>query len=510
MTGTNSAEAYAFLKKRFANIEKLVNSSSILGKDAETAMAKGSGEDRVNQMIAIGSAIHDWIADTKVKDALDLAESDAGAFTSEDRRNLALMRKKWIHEAGLPSKLADEVARLEAEGQQRHVQNYKSGDWNTMRDWYAHSFAIMREVGETTMSALGVDSPYAALIDRFSPGIHPDDVAREFAALDAVLQRLIPEALEKQKSEPAPLELAGPFGDTEQMLLGQEMAKKVGFDVTRGVLYSIKGHPSLGGSSDDCRITTRISENDFLPGLYGTIHETGHAVYQQGLPKEWRYQPVGGPLGMDVHESQSMIMELQAGMSREFLIHLSERLQDIFNRHGDPAFDAENLRRLMWRANPSFIRVDADELTYSMHVLLRHDLESRIIGGQLDARDLPDAWNDGMKKRLGIAPENPSQGCMQDVHWPCGAVGYFPAYTLGAMGAAQFNAAARKARPEIPAELAKGNFGPLKEWLNANVHSKGSLVTSKDLFIQATGEPLNAKPYLNHLSQRYIGKLFAP
>lgn len=201
-----------------------------------------------------------------------------------------------------------------------------------------------------------------------------------------------------------------------------------------------------------------------------------------------------------------MIMEYQAAMTPEFMEFLARRLQDEFNYHGDPAFSAYNLQRMMWNVKASFIRVEADEMTYPLHVVLRYELEKNIFNGSLNSKDLPEAWAKGMKDLLGITPANNTQGCMQDVHWPVLLQGYFPAYAFGAMGAAQFMKAAQKDRPDIMQRLRVGDTSPLRAWLKTNVHEKGSLVASQDLFIQATGEPLNTSIYLDHLSRRYLDR----
>lgn len=497
--------AYEKLKDRFAQINNLENAASILGKDMETVMRPGSSQDRINQIVAIAGASHSLISDPRVADWLNDAESRAASLPDDhDRRNLALMRRIWAHRAGLPENLAQEKARLESEGQALHVMHYKTGNWAVMKDWYKHSFDVMRDIGALKKDLLGLNSVYDALLDEFSPGLNSADIAREFKVLDAELRVMIPQALQNQKAKPAPLALQGPFDSDLQMQLNQLMVSAAGFDTNRGILHLIDGHPSCGGSSDDIRMTTRCDINDPLDSLYSAVHECGHALYGQNLPAAWRYQPAGDHLGMAVHESQSMIIQLQACMTTEFFQFVSEKLQIVFNRAGDPALSAQNLQALMWRATPSFIRVSADELTYPVHILLRHDLEKRMIENTLDVADLPDAWNDGMTQRLGITPPNPAQGCMQDVHWPTGSIGYFPAYTLGAMGAAQFFEAAKAAQPGLLPALGKGDFSLLKDWLVANVHSKGSLVSSEELFRQATGAPLNARAYMVHLRHRYL------
>ncbi|MDE2336178.1 MAG: peptidase M32, partial [Alphaproteobacteria bacterium] len=215
-------------------------------------------------------------------------------------------------------------------------------------------------------------------------------------------------------------------------------------------------------------------------------------------------------MGMAVHESQSGIMERNAAHEPEFFQYLEKLAREIFNRPNDPALSAANLQLLANQVNPSFIRIEADELTYPAHILLRYKLEKGLVEGTLAVENLPQAWNDGIKNLLGITPPDNSKGCMQDVHWPTGAIGYFPAYALGNMIAAQLYAAATKAHPEITRELAAGNFKPLLGWLRDNVHSKGSELTTDALMIAATGEKLNAKYYLDHLSRRYAGKAYAP
>jgi carboxypeptidase Taq len=503
-------QAYENLKDRFAKMSKLGEAASLLHKDAETAMPSGGGEARVEQITALHTAAYDYISDPKTGEWLDRAEADLPKFPPEDARNIALMRRRWTHETALPPDLAKKYAEVGARGELLHTQHYKSGDWSKMKDWYKHSFDTAREVGEAKKSKLGVASAYEALVDSYSPGITVALIEREFKNLDTHLRPMIQEALELQKKAPAPVALSGTFAPAEQMMLNTATAKAIGFDFTRGRLDGIKGHPSSGGGSDDNRITTRCEPDTFLPSLFASAHEVGHALYEQNLPRALRYQPVGESLGMAIHESQSMIMELQACMTPEFFGWLSAQSQKTFGRNGDPSLSADNLRRLVCRVEPSFIRVDADEMTYPMHVILRFELEKAIIEGRLDVKDLPQAWNDGMKKKLGIVPAGNEKGCMQDVHWPIGSQGYFPAYTLGGMGAAQFFAAANKARPDIKSEIARGNFTPLREWLRDNVHGKGSTVPADRLFIDATGEKLNARYYLDHLSTRYLGRPWSP
>jgi carboxypeptidase Taq len=235
----------------------------------------------------------------------------------------------------------------------------------------------------------------------------------------------------------------------------------------------------------------------------GIIHETGHALYERQLPEAWRLQPVGQARGMTVHESQSLLMEMQACRSAEFCQYLSPLLLETFPGH-DAAFAPDNLRRLYTRVKPGFIRVDADEVTYPAHVILRYRLEQALIGGALSIADLPGAWNEGFKKLLGLVVTNDREGCLQDIHWFDGAFGYFPCYSLGAMTAAQIFTAAVAAKPAIPASIGTGDFAPLRGWLAENVHGLASSLTTPEIVTRATGKPLDSNIFKAHLRHRYL------
>jgi carboxypeptidase Taq len=251
------------------------------------------------------------------------------------------------------------------------------------------------------------------------------------------------------------------------------------------------------------RITTRYEESDFHRALQGVLHETGHAMYERGLPEAWRRQPVGRARGMSLHESQSLLIEMQVCRSRAFQLFAAPILRDVFGAEG-PAWEAENLYRLGTRVARSFIRVDADEVTYPAHVILRYRLERALLAGDLALKDLPGAWSDGMRALLGIVPPDDRQGCLQDIHWFDGAFGYFPTYTLGAMTAAQLFAAAQRANPGIVPGIAKGDFAPLMTWLRANVHGQASRFSTAEIITQATGKPLDPAIFERHLRARYI------
>jgi len=263
-------------------------------------------------------------------------------------------------------------------------------------------------------------------------------------------------------------------------------------------------HPFTGGVPDDVRITTRYADADFSRALMGVLHETGHALYERGLPAAWRGQPVGEARGMATHESQSLLIEMQVCRGREFLGYLAPLLRQAFAGAG-PYWRDDNLARFFTKVEPGLIRVDADEVTYPLHIILRYRLERALLAGDLALADLPGAWRQGMKDLLGIDVPTDKDGCLQDIHWPSGSFGYFPTYTLGAMAAAQLFAAAKAADAAIAPGIARGDFGPLSAWLKAKVHGRGSFDPTTDaLLVEATGQPLGAAAFEAHLCERYL------
>jgi carboxypeptidase Taq len=360
---------------------------------------------------------------------------------------------------------------------------------------------LTKQVATAKAEAFGCDA-YDALLDQYEPGGKAADIDRIFAEVTAVLPGLIQQVLDHQASRKAPLPLPGPFPIAAQEALGRKLMSVIGFDFTRGRL-DVSSHPFCGGTPDDIRLTTRYREDDFRSAMMGVLHETGHALYEVGLPADWRYQPVGYARGMSVHESQSLLMEMQACRSRAFARFSAPLTREAFNGSGQ-AWEAENLYRLGTQVTRGLIRVEADEVTYPAHVILRYRLERALVSGALSLADLPGAWSDGMQALLGVRPPSDVDGCMQDIHWPSGAFGYFPTYTLGAMTAAQLYQAAGAAMPDLETRLEQGDFSALLSWLRTHIHGKASYLPAPALLTAATGRPLESAPFLAHLRRRYL------
>jgi carboxypeptidase Taq len=298
------------------------------------------------------------------------------------------------------------------------------------------------------------------------------------------------------------LPLAGKFTASKQRALAVEVMKALGFPFDKGRLDECE-HPFTEGVAGDIRITTRFDPNDAFQGLLGALHETGHAMYDLGLPQSWRDQPVGRNRGMALEESQSLLLEMVVVRSRAFVQYLRPLLEKHLGVSG-PEWETENVYRHLTRVRRSLIRVEADELTYPAHIMVRYDLEKRLLEGDLKVTDLPEAWNEGMDARLGLRPQTDVEGCLQDVHWAVGSFGYFPSYAIGALIAAQLWEKIRADRGPIDEEIARGEFGGLFDWLRENVHGLGAKVTVQELVKLATDKPLSAAPALRYLEAKYL------
>jgi carboxypeptidase Taq len=296
--------------------------------------------------------------------------------------------------------------------------------------------------------------------------------------------------------------IAGRFSPGKQKAFITEIMKAMGFAFDRGRLDE-SPHPFTEGVTGDVRITTRLDVGDPFTGLLAAMHEMGHALYDLGVPKQWASQPVARERGMALEESQSLLVEMIVCRSRGFVTYLRPLLERHFGVSG-PEWEADNLYRLLTRVQRSAVRVDADELTYPLHVMLRYDLEKQLLAGQLAIRDLPEAWNAGMEARLELRPGTDTEGCLQDIHWAHGFFGYFPSYSVGGAIAAQLFESLRGAVPDIDEQIARGEFGGLTGWLRENVHGQGAKLPLQALMKQATGKPLAAAPLLRYLESRYL------
>ncbi|ANC91522.1 carboxypeptidase M32 [Azospirillum humicireducens] len=493
--------AYQELERRHARIAAIGDALGILGWDTQTIMPEGANDGRAEQTATLSVIAHELATDPRMADLLAEAESD-GSLDAWQRANLREMRRHHIQSTAIPADLVEATSKAVSVCEMTWRTARAESDFAKLLPSLTEVLARVREGAEAMGSVMGI-SPYDALLDSHDPGARAERIDALFADLSAFLPDLIGRVLDRQAAAPAPLDPQGPFPVEKQRELGVRLMERLGFDFSRGRL-DVSLHPFCGGATGDVRITTRYDEANFTDALMGILHETGHALYEQNRPRAWLGQPVGQSRGMAVHESQSLLMEMQACRSPEFITWLAPMVRETFGGEG-PAWEAGNLRRLYSRVERGFIRVNADEVTYPAHIILRYRLEKALIAGDLTLPDLPGAWNDGMAELVGVVPPNDKLGCLQDIHWPGGGWGYFPSYTLGAMTAAQLFDAARTADPEIVPALSRGEFAPLVAWLRVNVHETGCFHASGDeLLTAATGRPLDASVFKRHLERRYL------
>jgi carboxypeptidase Taq len=464
-------------------------------------MPQGASDDRADQLATLNVVAHDIMVAPDMPDLLARSEEASARLDPWRAANLREMRHAWIHENALPADLVEARTRAASTCEMAWREAKKNADFKALLPTLSEVVTITRRVGEAKAAALGL-SLYDALLDEYEPGGRCQRIDALFGELKAFLPALLRQVMERQKRAGAPLPLDGPFPVEAQRQLGEGLLRTIGFDFSHGRL-DVSAHPFTGGTADDVRITTRYDETDFARALMGVLHECGHALYEAGLPRDWWRQPVGRARGMVLHESQSLLMEMQACRGREFIAFAAPRMREAFGKSG-AAWEVGNIHKLYTRVAPGYVRVDADEVTYPLHIMLRYRLERAILGGELPLADLPGAWNEGMKELLGIVPPSDALGCLQDIHWPDGAWGYFPTYTLGALSAAQLFAAARKAVPGLLESIGRGEFSPMLSWLRANVHGKGSFADTDTILSQATGAPLGTVAFKAHLETRYL------
>ena len=498
----SGASSYDALEERFALIGAVREAARMLSWDSSVNMPPKGAPARAEQLAALRLVEHEKITDPAMPDLLDAAEE---AATDPWRAaNLREMRRRWVHATALDAGLIAAMARADSECEMAWREARPRADYAAVKPRLQTVLDLVREAGHARSAALGCPV-YDALMDAYEPGARTERIDVVFADLAAFLPGFLDRVLEAQSLEPAPLPMDGPFAVEVQHALGVRLMAQLGFDFDGGRL-DVSLHPFCSGMHDDVRVTTRYDMEDFTQSVMAVLHETGHALYNKGLPHAWRRQPVGRARGMAVHESQSLIVEMQACRSAEFIGYLAPLLREAFGGEG-PAWSSDNLRRHYRRVARSLIRVDADEVTYPAHVILRYRLERQLIAGALSLDDLPDAWADGLESLLGIRPPDDALGCLQDIHWYSGTWGYFPTYALGALAAAQLFAAALEACPGIPDAIAGGDFAPLFGWLGEQVHSKASLPeTTDDLLREATGAPLGTAAFKAHLDRRYLSE----
>lgn len=491
--------AYDALMAQCARMARLEHLQAIAVWDRATQMPPKGNEARAAALAELSALLHRMRTEAAFGDGIVRAEQES--LSDEQRADLRELRRRWDADTALPEALVEQGALAGARCEHAWRSQRPANDWAGFLVDFRPLLANAREQAARQAERLGV-SRYEALMARYEPGLTCATVDRVFGEVRQWLPALVQQVVERQRREPL-LEPVGPFALPAQRTLCERVMRLLAFDFDAGRL-DVSAHPFCGGVPEDVRLTTRFAEHEFLSALMGTVHETGHARYQQRLPRAWLARPIGQPRSMAIHESQSLSFEMQLGSHPGFVLQLAPRLVEAFG--AQPAFAPENLQRLLTRVKPGFIRVDADEVSYPAHVILRYEIERALIEGEIEAEDIPALWDAKMMELLGLDTRgNHRDGALQDVHWPSGLFGYFPCYSLGAMYAAQWFAAMRRALPGLDARIEAGDFAPVFDWLDTHIWSQGSRWTTEELAQRASGQALDPAHFKAHLQRRYLG-----
>ena len=495
----NADHTYEALVTAVKEISLLGTSASVLHWDQETYMPPKGAENRGNQVSLLARLAHEQFTDAKIGNLLgEVENSDQVKDPASDAAvNARELRRAYDRATKIPATLVAEISKTAVLGHHAWIDARKHADYGKFKPWLAKMLDLRKQeancVGYQTVI-------YDALLDEYEPHETTANLVRVFESLRDPLIELVG----KIKSSPrkAPVEiLERHYPAAAQEFFARDAARAVGFDFDAGRL-DVSVHPFCTDFSPlDVRMTTRYDESYFGDAFFGVLHETGHALYGQGLPVAHLGTPLGEPVSLGIHESQSRLWENLVGRSRAFWEHFYPKAQTIF------AQQLKDVTPDQWYfaindVRPSFIRTESDEATYNLHILLRFEMEQAMLSGDLGVDDVPGAWNERMQKYFGLTPPDDSKGCLQDTHWSGGALGYFPTYTLGNLYAAQFFEQARKDLGDLDAMFARGEFQPLLAWLRENIHRHGKRYTARELVNNITGRELSAEPLLNHLRQK--------
>lgn len=477
----------------------LESTLALLEWDEQTGIPKDAAPYRADQVSFLSGLIHERATNAQYGEwLLELSGSElANKPDCPVSASIRGLKREYDKSVQLPMDLVKRAAHAVTVGQQVWSEAKPKNDYAAFLPHLTEIVALRRE--EATILSTGRACKYDSLLDQYEEDAKTQEVLAVFSDLRDQLVPLVRDLTQSGKG-PDGKSIVGVFPIDQQREFSNWVGQQIGFDFDRGRLDETH-HPfctTLG--PHDHRILTRYFEESFSSGLYGTLHEAGHGMYEQGLAPEWFGFPAGSAASLGVHESQSRLWENIVGRSREFwqwcLPHAQKRFPSLREVSADRIYADLN------RVEPSLIRIEADEATYNLHILLRFELERELIDGELVCTDLPQAWSDRYESYLGVRPKDDSEGVMQDVHWAAGLIGYFPTYTLGNIFAAQLMVAANRALGDVPGMIAKGEFAPLLGWLREHVHKYGSCRKPTDLMASAAGEPLCSKPLISYLQSK--------
>lgn len=473
--------------------------AGVLGWDERTYLPKAGYAQRGEQLALLARLMHERLVSARLADLLDELEEAFAARAEDDVHRAAVreVRRAQHRAVKMPPRLVEALARAVSAGQAAWEEARKQ---NSYRDFVAPLTVILELKREEAQAVGYVDELYDALLDEYEPGLTTAEAERILVGLRRELVPLVQSIAATGRAAPTGI-LEREYPVEVQRMFGHAAAAAIGFDFHRGRL-DVTAHPFCSGHGrDDVRLTTRYNARHFSEGFFGILHEAGHGLYEQNLPAEWQGTPLGSASSLGLHESQSRLWENFVGRGRPFWEYFFPQAQRIFSALADVSLD--EFHAAINAVKPSFIRIEADEVTYNLHIVLRFELERELLAGRLQPVELPAAWNERFRQMFALTPPDDAHGCLQDVHWSAGLFGYFPTYTLGNLFAAQFMAQARRELPNLDDEFRVGRFLGLKDWLREKVHRHGSRYRSMDLGRRVTGQPLSHADFLAYLRNKY-------
>lgn len=492
-----SYSAYDSLVARARELSLLENSATLLEWDQETFLPSRGNEFRGQQLACLSGLTHRLFTAPEVGEWLKKAADEVASSDSLLKKsNVARWQRRFERATRVPVELIEEMEREKSRGHVTWVDARQKNDFSIFQPSLTRLLAQARQLADFWGYT---ETRYDALLETYEPNI----TSREITALFQTLRPALTQLFAERRRQGRPVQrLQGTYPEAGQIALNREIAEALGYDFQCGRIDT-SAHPfCITSGPCDVRITTRYDESDFLSSLYGVLHETGHALYELGLPSDQFGLPSGTPVSNGIHESQSRLWENHVGRSLTFWTRWGDDAQKIFPHLA--SYSVEDMTAAVQVVQASYIRTEADELTYDLHIMLRYELEIALLEGRLEVAGVPDAWNELFYKSFGIRVPDAARGCLQDIHWSFGGFGYFPTYTLGNLNASQLMAAARKKIRHLDDELTLGNYDPLLRWLRENVHVHGQTLTPQELMIQATGEPTNPSHHLAYLRKKYL------
>lgn len=492
--------AYEELVQELQQIATLESCGSVLGWEQETYMPPGGAELRSEQLSLIAGLCHSRSTSPRIGELIDAASAELGDDSTSDRAvNVREARRNYERACKLPDQLVREISRVTSLGQQMWSRARKQNDFPAFAPWLQQIIELKREQARCLLRE--GQTLYDALLDEYEPEVSSASIQATFAPLKESLVALVRQ-IAQAKSKPDRSLLQREFPKASQQAFSRLAAEKIGFDFERGRIDE-SAHPFCSGfGPGDCRLTTRYNEREFNMAFFGTLHEAGHGMYEQGLNPDAFGLGMGRAVSLGIHESQSRMWENLVGRSYSFWQYFFPLAQQTFvSSLSDVTLD--QFYRAINIVEPSLIRVEADEVTYNLHIMLRFELEQLLMNGDLNAVDVPGVWNERFEAYFGMVPPDDARGCMQDVHWSAGLIGYFPTYALGNLFASQFYSKAVQDCGGFQDDFVKGDFSKLKNWLRSNIHSRGQQYLAADLVKVVTGSPLDSEPLLTHLETKF-------